>query len=138
MILSMRCQSQVLNLTESTRYLSYVLNNQTCTKKYSLSAFSDLTANRNDTTAIEAQLLEKDDVIQRQAATILSLTKKVEEQALIIKAQSVLKNDEIIADHRDEVEENNESSSSSVPNFEVLEANNDAANAASNAAAVRN
>ena len=82
--------------------------------------------------------MEKDDIIQRQAATILSLTKKVEEQALIIKAQSVLKNDEIIADHRDEVEENNESSSSSVPNFEVLEANNDAANAASNAAAVRN
>ena len=78
--------------------------------------------------------MEKDDIIQRQSATIdeqvatiSSLKKKVEEQASIIKAQS----DENIADHRDEVEENDESSSSSVPSFEVLEANNDAANAAS-------
>ena len=43
---------------------------------------------------------------------------------------TAMKNDEIIVDHRDEVEENDESS----PSFEVLEANNDAANAA----AVRN
>ena len=80
-----------------------------------------MTANRSDTTAtIEAQLLEKDVIIQRQAATISSLKKKVEQQ---VKAQS----DENIADHRDEVEENDESSSSSVPSFEVLDANNDAA-----------
>ena len=43
---------------------------------------------------------------------------------------TAMKNDEIIVDHRDVVEENDESS----PSFEVLEANNDGAKAA----AVRN